>query len=462
MAGPGRILIVGAGPTGLGCAHRLEELGHHDWILLEADAWAGGLAASFVDPEGFTWDIGGHVQFSHYHYFDRLMDSLLPDEWLTHQRESWIRIAGRWVPYPFQYNIRHLPHERMKACLLGLVEARLAESPGRPAHFEEWILRQFGPGIAREFMLPYNFKVWAYPPSALAYDWIGERVARVDLGKSIVNVLDGRDEISWGPNQTFRFPVRGGTGEIWRRLAARLPPERVRFGTRVAAVSTRDRQVVLEGGERIGYGHLVSTMPLDLLCGLTDLPGLLEPAGRLRYSTVHVVGLGIDGIPPPDLATKCWMYFPEDLGPFYRATLFSNYSPNNVARPGEQWSLMAEVSESSEKPVDRSRLVEDTVAGAVAFGLVPDPGKIVSRYVRTVRHGYPTPFLGRDQVLDALLPELASHGILSRGRFGAWKYEVSNQDHSLMQGVEAADFLVSGTPEVTLVDAARVNSGTKR
>ena len=48
------------------------------------------------------------------------------------------------------------------------------------------------------------------------------------------------------------------------------------------------------------------------------------------------------------------------------------------------------------------------------------------------------------------LPWLQQFGIWSRGRFGSYKYEVANQDHSLMLGVEAADNVLYGTKELTL------------
>ena len=48
--------------------------------------------------------------------------------------------------------------------------------------------------------------------------------------------------------------------------------------------------------------------------------------------------------------------------------------------------------------------------------------------------------------------------IYSRGRFGAWKYEVSNQDHSLMQGVEAVENIVRGNAELTLSAPHFVNA----
>ncbi|MDH4350230.1 MAG: NAD(P)-binding protein, partial [Gemmatimonadota bacterium] len=46
-----RIVIVGAGPTGLGAAWRLQELGHTDWDLYERAETAGGLASSVVDDQ---------------------------------------------------------------------------------------------------------------------------------------------------------------------------------------------------------------------------------------------------------------------------------------------------------------------------------------------------------------------------------------------------------------------------
>ncbi len=57
------------------------------------------------------------------------------------------------------------------------------------------------------------------------------------------------------------------------------------------------------------------------------------------------------------------------------------------------------------------------------------------------------------------VPELEAHGVLPRGRFGAWRYEVSNQDHAYMQGVEAIERLLGVGDEPTLERPDWVNSG---
>ncbi len=144
-----RIVIVGAGPVGLGAAYRLRELGHRDWAIYERSQHVGGLASSHTDAAGFTHDIGGHVMFSHYEYFDRLVDRMLGDDHTKLMRESWIRMQGRWIPYPLQNHIRHLPTDVLLECLDGLVDAQGLD-PAATVSFAEWVDAVFGEGIGPE------------------------------------------------------------------------------------------------------------------------------------------------------------------------------------------------------------------------------------------------------------------------------------------------------------------------
>ena len=447
MSAEPRVVILGAGPTGLGAAWRLNEHGHTNWSLFEAAPHAGGLASSVIDDQGFTWDLGGHVLFSHYRYFDEVMDRALGDAWVEHVREAWVWMRDRWIPYPFQNNIWRLPEQELNACVAGLQALQNAGERGRPATFREWLLRSFGQGICDAFLFPYNRKVWAYDPSALNVGWMGERVATVNLQRILENIELERDDVSWGPNSTFRFPWRGGTGAIWNAVRQLLPAERMRFDSPIARINTQHRRIETTAGETITYDALISTMPLDRLLITIDGPVELQAlAPRFVHSSSHIVGIGVKGTVPEALKTKCWIYFPEPEAPFYRATVFSNYSPNNA--PPRHWSLMAEVSESPEQPVDMRAVVDDVIAAFERCGFL-DRSNVVSRWHRRLEHGYPTPWLGRDEVLEEVEQALHNVGIYSRGRFGAWKYEVSNQDHSLMQGVEAVDRILSGAAERT-------------
>jgi len=446
-----RILIIGAGPCGLGAAWRLNESGHGDWLLVEREPQPGGLAASFADDNGFTWDIGGHVLFSHYGLFSGVVGDALAGEFLEHEREAWIHTLGRFVPYPFQYNIHRLPDNMRDECLAGLREAsERSDAPDAPSNFGEWIDATFGVGIARHFMRPYNTKVWARPPEKMGWRWIGERVAVPDVARVEENVRLGRDDIGWGPNNTFRFPATGGTGAIWRVLAEKLPPGKRRLNTEIIAVDIDARTCRTATGEELHYDSLISTMPLT---ELARSAGLDVP--HLAATRAHILGLGLAGRPPETLRTKCWMYFPDPECPFYRATVFSNYSPQNVPAASPHWSLMFEVCVPEK--ADAAELWERTLESARKAGLIPAGAQIASRWSMFVPHVYPVPTLGRDTAIAGILPRLEAAGVLSRGRFGAWKYEVGNMDHSFMQGVEAADHILHGSEEITLHHPEVVN-----
>lgn len=452
-----RIVIIGAGPTGLAAGYRLRELGVTNFTILEARDKVGGLAASEHSPNGFIYDIGGHVLFSHYPYFDALFDKLMGSDYQELVREAWVWMCDRFLPYPFQNNIRHLPREVVLECLLGLIEAQ-REPLDRATlqNFAELIEKQFGRGIARYFMMPYNFKVWAYPPHMMNKEWIGERVATPPIDRVLGNVILDRDDAGWGPNNTFKYPRFGGTGGLFDRMRPYVD-DQLRLSTVVRGVDLDAKLVLLDDGSSVSYDVLLNTTPLDMFVthAQGSVPdGIRNQALRLLHSGSCIVGIGIN---QPSPSTKCWMYFPEDNCPFYRVTYLSNYSPDVVPDATRQYSLLAEISRSPCKPLDASRVVEDTIQGMVNTQLISerDRDDIVDTYLIERDYTYPTPSLERDGALASILPWLEQRQVYSRGRFGAWRYEVGNMDHSVAQGVEWADRIVLGDVDNELTYLAK-------
>jgi len=446
-----KIVIIGAGPTGLGAAYRLNELGYDSWVLYEKSDEVGGHSTSHIDAHGFVWDEGGHVIFSHYPYFDNLIDKMLGKEVHERIRESWI-VQGddSWVPYPFQSNLRYLPKEDQVRCLLGAAKAAANGGGGDAKNFRDWTLGTFGEGIAEAFMFPYNSKVWTTPLEQMSKSWIADRVAVVDFKRLLENVLYERDDVGWGPNSKFKFPLHGGTGQIYRRMAEQFPAK-IHGGKKLAEVDVAQRRISFEDGSGDSYDVLISTAPLDLLAHMIRPveEKLREAAAGLEHNNLLVLGLGLK----KKIETgRCWIYFTDSAMPCYRATYFSHYSPNNV--PGgdtEKYSsLMCEMSFRVGETPDPERVLDRVIDGLIRAKMLEesDRQRVVSRYHRVIAYSYPIPTLGRDRVLGILQPALLEKGIYSRGRFGAWRYEIGNMDHSVLMGVEAANNIVAGEKEL--------------
>ena len=106
-----RFLVIGAGPTGIGAAVRLAELGE-DYLVVDSSDRLGGMATSITDPEGFTWDLGGHVLHSHFPEFDKAVE-MSGVTLLQVTRNGWVWLTGTGpetlVPTPIQQHLTELP-----------------------------------------------------------------------------------------------------------------------------------------------------------------------------------------------------------------------------------------------------------------------------------------------------------------------------------------------------------------
>ncbi len=331
-------------------------------------------------------------------------------------------------------------------CLDGLIDVQ-GRNPRTAGNFGDWVDAAFGAGIARYFMRPYNFKVWAHPLEMMSKDWIAERVSVIDLKHVLANVVHGRDEVSWGPNNKFKYPLYGGTGGLYQRFLPYVG-DRVQLNREVVEIDVDGKRLRFNDGGEDTYDVLLSAMPIpELLKLMKPRPAdAVAACAGLHHSHGLVVGVGIEG---PCPSSKCWTYFPEADSPFYRVTYLSNYSPKIA--PEGHFLLLTETSWSDYKPVDRRTIVDDVVEGLVSTKLIQpsDRDRIVATHTTEVEYFYPVPTLDRDAALAEIQLFLRRHQIHSRGRFGAWRYETSNMDHSVMQGVEFVNWLLLGEEEKT-------------
>ena len=493
-----KIVILGAGPTGLGAVERLYELGilkdYHQVYIIEPEDVSGGLSKTIKNNNGFSYDLGGHINFSHYDRFDNMLDKVVM-KWNYFNRQSSVLTLDpngnpRYIAYPIQHNLQDLHSSDQDISLKGLLDIKdnTDKTNNNSSNFEDWVLQKFGKGLHQIFMKPYNKKVWTVPLYKMNKDWVGERVA-VPSYKEVKQKIDesrnnnSMKDSSWGPNSTFRFPSLGGTGSIWKNLSYTLPKNWFKYKTKASGLRPSRKQVQIQNlssqeYEWIDYDVLISSIPLNkLLCMIQDSDtvskNMIELGNKLVYNSVHIVGVGLKGSPPPELLDRNWVYLPGDDIPFYRVTFYSKYNKNGVPsnsknKNGEKyWSLLCEASQpkfdDNLKPIDtdseqyKENILGKTIHSLKIYGLINDESEVVDIWHHYLPQGYPVPCINRDILLNQIQPWLEQQNIYSRGRFGGWKYEVSNQDHSYMQGIEVVDRIILGVPEVTYPYPNQVN-----
>jgi len=142
-------------------------------------------------------------------------------------------------------------------------------------------------------------------------EWLGERVAAPDVKTVVKNVILNKVAGNWGPNATFRFPARDGTGGIWIAVANTLPKEKTLFGKQgeVSKVNADAHTVTLTSGKTIGYKKLITTMAVDQLVEQMEDKELISLSKGLYYSSTHVIGVGIRGERPERIGDKCWVCY---------------------------------------------------------------------------------------------------------------------------------------------------------
>ncbi len=412
-----RAVIAGAGLTGLSAAFHLKKAGIEP-VTFERNKYPGGLCASLA-KNGFIFDFAGHYFHFKNSYAKDLAFGLLGGKLNEIKRKAAVRVGEEQIDYPFQNNFAQLKDKSLVSeCEQGLKERKPRENYGS---FKEWILGEYGKGIAEHFMLPYNEKLWQHDLDAMLY-----------LGTTSYTPSAKTAQKKDGYNASFFYPSEGGAGEAAKALAA-LAGE-IRYGNRICSVNVSTRSVTVEDNIVFEYGRLISTLPLpELIEMIPAAPvAVKKAAASLRYSSVFALNLGIKRT---GISDKHWIYFPDKSLPFYRVGFYSNVAKHLA--PEGTTSLYAETAYPGGAVIDREALTARIKAGLIKAGILKQDDIILAELPMNIPCAYVVYDLEYKTHTGLIFDYLCSQGIVSTGRYGGWAY--SAMEDALLDGKNAAE-----------------------
>jgi protoporphyrinogen oxidase len=417
------VAILGAGLTGMSAAYHLEE----GYQLHERASFPGGLCTT-VEDEGFRFDRTGHLLHLNDPLIRSWLESLLGDALIKADRRSRIFSHGVYTRFPYQANTLGLPPEVAFDCLMGFLKARenLEKTP-KPKNFEEYCLKHFGEGFSKNFMIPYNQKLWGVHPREITAEWCERFVPRPKLEDVIAGAV-GLNNRELGYNAQFVYPSHG-IGMLSSRLAAQLKVP-IQFNSTPVAIDWRLRKLIFTDHEET-YDVLISTVPLDRLIGLfAEAPEEVRHAGSLlRCNPLCYLDVALD---VPCGIDSHWVYVPEERYPFYRVGCYSNFS-DAVAPPGKS-SLYIELA--SRDPIIEKKLMPQIAQGLIEMKIIKRADDIRFARPRRIDHAYVLFDHNCYEALRKIQPFLEENRIVSCGRYGGWNY--SSMEDALISGRNAA------------------------
>jgi UDP-galactopyranose mutase len=429
-------VILGAGLAGLSAAYHLKERA----VIYEASPTVGGVARS-IEIEGFTFDRAIHILYTRDEYAATLIRKCLQHNFSEQERSAWVYAHGRYIPYPYQGHLGHLPDDVRQANIMGLLEARYESHPNEPNNFEEWLLSVFGRGITNDFMLPFNRKLWATDLRKMNFQWIADRVLLPDLD-ALLRGAFSQAPSQLGPNAFFWYPRTGGIQTLSDALASEIND--INTTCRCIGIDIMRRIAYFDAALPRSFETLISTIPLpELLRLIHPIPKEVEDAAaQLRSNEVITVNLGIDRA---DISDKHWVYFPQSNYEFHRISFPSNFSRDLAPRFTS--SLSVEYSRSVERPLEMHGIVRRTINALQEIGILHSSDRILASQVERISPAYVIPTLESERGKETVHRYLNAHGIYSCGRFGSWAY--LNMDQAILEGKRAAEFAMNARNTAT-------------
>jgi len=443
------VMILGAGPAGVGAAYQLVRKGIARVTVLEQRDGVGGNAGSF-ELDGVYCDYGSHRL--HPAAKAEIMQDLrrlLGKDLLLQTRHGRILLQGRWIHFPLKPMdlLLRLPKTFALGVLADMARKLLPRDESGPATFATVLERGLGRTICREFYFPYARKLWGVNPEELAVTTAQKRVSGNSFGKMLRKIAGQMPGLKTPGAGRFYY-LRRGYGQISQCLyeAARDAGAEFKFGARVTAIEREGRRIKAVryqlGGEEFEVPTRIvwSTIPISLLVrGMRPEPpqDVLEAASRISFRGMILIYLVLD---QDRFSSTDTYYFPEEAIPISRLSEPKNFS--SASEPRGRTVLCAELPSDPGRPEWEmgDQELGNRLCEWMAQAGLPKPARVTRVVTRRLRQAYPLYRRGYEECfsrMDGWLGEI--EGVLTFGRQGLFAHD--NTHHTLAMAYAATGCL---------------------
>lgn len=445
------IVIIGAGPAGLGCAF---ELTHHEKtsnqnaiVILDKNKTVGGLARTY-EYKGYRFDVGPHRFYTKNHEVLQIWRKFLRHDLIEVTRLTRIFYKDKLFYYPVRLRDIVLKLGIWESFLtaISFIRAKLFLRHLRPKTFEDWIIKYFGQKLYQHFFKTYTEKVWGIPCSQIGSEWAAQRIKNLNFIEVVKTAIFGeRTRQSKSLINKFYYPKKGA-GYCYEKMADHVNKHNVRISlqsqvTKIIHTHSQIRSIEYrQKGEQFNLpvDYLFSSIPLtQFILSLAPAPDriVIEAAKKLSYRDHITVNLIIKRT---SIFPDNWIYVHSPEVKMARITNYNNFSKEMVKNP--RYSAVSVEYFAFQKD-DLWRMSDQAL---ITFAMqemsrlkLAEINDLFDGFVVRETEAYPTYYLGHKYHFDILKNYTEQFSNLQLiGRGGMYRY--NNMDHATYSGLLAA------------------------
>ena len=428
-----KVVIIGAGPTGLVTAHSLSEKTNYDIKIFEANSFVGGLVGS-GEIDGMTYDYGPHIFHSAHDDITDFWKSNFGDLLLEKPFYYKNYKNGILYDYPISWeSIEKFPND-IKKKVKYEIENLKPENLKRSRNFKECVEELVGPTLQSIFFEKYTEKLWGISPEKMSSNWAPKRIH-----------LRKKHKAFWSGQ--YSACGKYGAGKIMERLSKMSEDNgvSVHLNHRVVGAKTDGYTItdlIFDNGTSydVSDSIIVSTIPLNVVCKTLDIPC------SLTFNSVRLVYMVFSKeiVLPKDVHS---IYYAQDDFHFHRVTEQKQYS--DYGYPKDKTLLIFEISYTARKhlgEISDEQIICEVLEQSCELGLV-EKKDFVKGFSKRLPYVNPVMISGYEKELSKINSELSRYNNLHVAG-GSGEFMYGDVQTMVARGWDMADLLSSKHYEI--------------